>query len=57
MRFMKAARGAEMSEVVAGLLVILVAGVAAISTMFNGLDTAAGKISTWIGGLTIPANP
>jgi hypothetical protein len=57
MRFMKAARGAEMSEVVAGLLVILVAGVAAISTMFSGLDTAAGKISTWIGGLTIPANP
>lgn len=55
MRFMRSARGAEMSEVVAGLLVILVAGVAAISTMFNGLDGAATKISTWIGNLAIPA--
>jgi Flp pilus assembly pilin Flp len=55
MRFMRSARGAEMSEVVAGLLVILVAGVAAISTMFTGLDGAATKISTWIGNLAIPA--
>jgi len=23
--------------------------------MFNGLDTAAGKVATWLGGLTIPA--
>ena len=39
----------------AGLLVVLVAGVAATSVMFNGLDTAAAKISTYLGGLTIPA--
>jgi hypothetical protein len=57
MRFIAAKRGAEMSEVVAGLLVILVAGVAAVSTMFNGLDVAAGKISTWLEGVTMPAFP
>jgi len=33
---------------------VLVAGVAATSVMFNGLDTAANKISTYLGGLTIP---
>jgi hypothetical protein len=55
MRFLKSQRGAELSEIVAGLLVVLVAGVAATSVMFNGLDTAAGKISTYLGGLTIPA--
>jgi len=55
MRFFKSQRGAELSEIVAGLLVVLVAGVAATSVMFNGLDTAANKISTYLGGLTIPA--
>jgi len=55
MRFLKAQRGAELSEIVAGLLVVLVAGVAATSVMFNGLDSAAAKISTYLGGLTIPA--
>ncbi len=42
-------------SIVAGLLVVLVAGVAATSIMFNGLDTAAGTVSGWLGGLTIPA--
>ena len=42
-------------EIVVGLLVILVAGVAATSIMFNGLDNAAAKIATYIGALTIPA--
>jgi len=23
--------------------------------MFNGLDTAAGTVAAWLGGLTIPA--
>jgi hypothetical protein len=55
MRMFKSQRGAELSEIVAGLLVVLVAGVAATSVMFNGLDTAAGKVATWLGGLTIPA--
>jgi hypothetical protein len=55
MRLFKSQRGAELSEIVAGLLVVLVAGVAATSVMFNGLDTAAGKVATWLGGLTIPA--
>ncbi len=54
MRMFKSQRGAELSEIVAGLLVVLVAGVAAASVMFNGLDTAAGKVATWLGGLTIP---
>ncbi len=53
MRFLRSTRGAEMSEVIAGLLVILVAGVAAVSVMFDGLDMAANKISTWLGGLNI----
>ena len=43
MRFFKSQRGAELSEIVAGLLVVLVAGVAATSVMFNGLDTAAER--------------
>ncbi len=55
MRFSKPQRGAELSEIVAGLLVVLVAGVAATSVMFNGLDSAATKISSYLGGLTIPA--
>ena len=55
MRLFTSQRGAELSELVAGLLVVLVAGVAATSVMFNGLDTAASKIGTWLGGLTIPA--
>jgi hypothetical protein len=55
MRMFKSQRGAELSEIVAGLLVVLVAGVAATSIMFNGLDTAAGTVSGWLGGLTIPA--
>ena len=55
MRMFKSQRGAELSEIVAGLLVVLVAGVAAPSSMFNGLDTAAGTVSAWLGGLTIPA--
>jgi hypothetical protein len=55
MRMLKSQRGAELSEIIAGLLVVLVAGVAATSVMFNGLDTAAGKVATWLGGLTIPA--
>jgi len=55
MRFCKSQRGAELSELVAGLLVVLVAGVAATSVMFNGLDAAATKISSYLGGLTIPA--
>ena len=55
MRFLNSQRGAELSELVAGLLVVLVAGVAATSVMFNGLDTAASKVATWIGGLTLPA--
>ncbi len=54
MRFFTSQRGAELSEIVAGLLVVLVAGVAATQVMFNGLDTAASKISTYLGGLTIP---
>jgi Flp pilus assembly pilin Flp len=54
MRFFKSQRGAELSEIVAGLLVVLVAGVAATSVMFNGLDSAATKISSYLGGLTIP---
>jgi hypothetical protein len=54
MRMFKSQRGAELSEIVAGLLVVLVAGVAATSVMFNGLDSAASKISTYLGGLTIP---
>ena len=54
MRFFKSQRGAELSELVAGLLVVLVAGVAATSVMFNGLDTAAAKVGTWVGTLTIP---
>ncbi len=53
MRFFKSAT--ELSEIVAGLLVVLVAGVAATSVMFNGLDTAAGKINVSRHGLTIPA--
>ncbi len=55
MRFFKSQRGVELYEIVVGLLVVLVAGVAATSVMFNGLDTAASKVATWIGGLTIPA--
>jgi hypothetical protein len=55
MRMFKSQRGAELSEIVAGLLVVLVAGVAATSVMFNGLDTAAGTVAAWLGGLTIPA--
>jgi hypothetical protein len=55
MRFFQLQRGAELSEIVAGLLVVLVAGVAATSVMFNGLDAAATKISSYLGGLTIPA--
>ena len=55
MRFFTSQRGAELSEIVAGLLVVLVAGVAATSVMFNGLDTAATKIGMFLGGLTIPA--
>jgi len=55
MRMFKSQRGAELSEIVAGLLVVLVAGVAATSVMFNGLDSAAAKISSYLGGLTIPA--
>ena len=55
MRFFNSQRGSKLSEIVAGLLVVLVAGVAATSVMFNGLDTAAAKISTYLGGLTIPA--
>jgi len=55
MRFLKSQRGAELSEIIAGLLVVLVAGVAATSVMFNGLDSAATKISSYLGGLTIPA--
>jgi len=55
MRMFKSERGAELSEIVAGLLVVLVAGVAATSVMFNGLDSAATKISSYLGGLTIPA--
>jgi hypothetical protein len=55
MRMFKSQRGAELSEIVAGLLVVLVAGVAAASVMFNGLDTAAGTVAAWLGGLTIPA--
>ena len=55
MRMFKSQRGAELSEIVAGLLVVLVAGVAATGVMFNGLDSAAGKVATWLGGLTIPA--
>ena len=55
MRMLKSQRGAELSEIVAGLLVVLVAGVAATSIMFNGLDTAAGTVAAWLGGLTIPA--
>ena len=54
MRMFKSQRGAELSEIVAGLLVVLVAGVAATSIMFNGLDTP-GTVSGWLGGLTIPA--
>ena len=55
MRMFKSQRGAELSEIIAGLLVVLVAGVAATSVMFNGLDSAATKISSYLGGLTIPA--
>jgi len=54
MRMFKSQRGAELSEIVAGLLVVLVAGVAATSVTFNGLDTAAGTVSGWLGGLTHP---
>ena len=54
MRFLNSQQGAELSELVAGLLVVLVDGDAATSVMFNGLDTAASKISTYLGGLTIP---
>lgn len=55
MHLFNSQRGAELSEIVVGLLVILVAGVAAVSIMFNGLDNAATKIATYIGALTIPA--
>ena len=55
MHMFKSQRGAELSEIVAGLLVVLVAGVGAISVMFHGLGTAAGTVTAWLGGLTIPA--
>ena len=55
MRLIISQKGAELSEIVAGLLVVLVAGVAATQVMFNGLDSAASKISSWLDSLTIPA--
>ncbi len=55
MHLLNSQRGAELSEIVVGLLVILVAGVAAVNIMFNGLDDAATKISAYITGLIIPA--
>jgi hypothetical protein len=55
MKFASDNRGAEMSEVIAGLVAILAAGIVAINIAMGGLQSAATKIQTWLTGITIAA--
>ncbi len=47
MRMFKSQRGAELSEIVAGLLVVPVAGVAATSIMFNAGYGRRHRLGGW----------
>ncbi len=55
MKFAQDTQGAEMSEVIAGLVAILAAGIVAINLAMGGLQSAASKIQTWVTNVTIAA--
>ncbi len=55
MQFWTDTRGAEMSEVIAGLLAVLAAGIVAINVAMGGLQGAATKIKNWLTAITIAA--
>ncbi len=68
MHFVADARGAEMSEVIAGLVAVLAAGtpapatrrrcgagVVAINVAMGGLQSGATKIKNWLTAITITA--
>jgi hypothetical protein len=55
MKFARDTQGAEMSEVIAGLVAVLAAGIVAINIAMGGLQTAATKIQAWVTNLTIAA--
>ena len=55
MHFMADTRGAEMSEVIAGLVAVLAAGIVAINVAMGGLQSGATKIKNWLTAITIAA--
>jgi hypothetical protein len=55
MHFVTDARGAEMSEVIAGLVAVLAAGIVAINVAMGGLQGGATKIKNWLTAITITA--
>jgi hypothetical protein len=55
MHFVNDNRGAEMSEIIAGLAAVLAAGMIAINLVMGGLQTAATNIKTWVSAITIAA--
>ncbi len=55
MSFLHDGRGAEMSEVIAGLVAVLAAGIVALNIAMGGLQGAATKIKNWLTAITIAA--